>query len=130
MKIKVLTALSTPPIRERDDFCRATDGEICVMPAMVCDNRSCGCGNAVIGLTSHEPTTTATVTEVDLSPQEIDTMMTAYTEKAWGGLMDAADTRALWQEMTSIAAGYPPGAVLRVRAHGDHWLVRAQRPAA
>lgn len=130
MKIKVLTALTAPPIAERGDFSRAADGEICVMPAIVCDNPSCGCGNAVIGLTSHAPTTTATVTEVDLSAEDIDTMMNAYTHKAWGGLMDDADTRALWQEMTTIAAGYPIGSVLRFRAQGDHWLIRAQRPAA
>jgi hypothetical protein len=130
VKIKVLTALTTPPARERDDFSRATDGEICVMPAIVCDNPSCGCGTAVIGLTSHAPTTTATVTEVDLSGADIDAMMAAYSQKAWGGMMDAADTAALWQEMVTIAAGYPIGAVLRFRARGDHWLIRATRPAA
>lgn len=130
MKTKVLTALTTPPTRERDDFSRATPGEICVMPAIVCDNPSCGCGNAVIGLFSHAPTTTATVAEIDLSAEDIDAMMTAYTHKAWGGLMDAEDTAALWQEMTSIAAAYPLGAVLRFRAQGDHWLIRADRPAA
>lgn len=130
MKIKVLTALTNPPTRERDDFSRATDGEICVMPAIVCDNPSCGCGSAVIGLTSHAPTTTATVTEVDLTAEGIDTMMGRYAEKAWGGLMDADDTRALWQEMVTIAAGYPIGAVLRFRAQGDQWLIRATRPAA
>lgn len=130
MKIKVLTALTNPSTREADDFSRAIAGEICVMPAIVCDNTSCGCGTAVIGLTSHAPTTTATVAEVDLTPDDIDTMMTAYAQKAWGGLMDADDTRALWQEMSTIAAGYPIGAVLRFRAQGDHWLIRATRPAA
>ncbi|MDA0250724.1 MAG: hypothetical protein O3B27_03655 [Actinomycetota bacterium] len=130
MKIKVLTAVTNPPTREHDDFSRATAGEICVMPAIVCDNSSCGCGSAVIGLVSHAPTTTATVAEADLSADDIDAMMNAYTQKAWGGLMDAEDTHALWQEMASIAAAYPLGAVLRFRAQGDHWIIRADRPAA
>jgi len=130
VRIKVLTALTNPPTRERDDFCRATPGEICIMPAIVCDNPSCGCGNAVIGLASHAPTTTATVTEVDLSAADIAAMVGGFTAKAWAGLLSGDDAAALWQEMTTIAAGYPTGTVLRFHAEGDQWRIRAESPAA
>ena len=129
MKIKVLTALTDPPTREPSDFSHVTDGEICVMPIVICDNPSCGCGNAFVGLVSHKGTTTAVVAEVDLTGDDITAMLSSYVAQ-WEGILDFEGSRAMWHEMVAIAAGYPSGVILRFHAEGDRWVIRSHRPAA
>jgi hypothetical protein len=129
MKIKALTA-HTPEHPSPDDFGAAHPGSLCILNAMVCDTRGCGCDRAFISVEDSRAITTVTVTEVQMSRSQIDALMDAYIQRSWQGILDAEDGREMFDEAARLAAQYPAGTVLRVQADGDEWIVNANLTAA
>ena len=93
--MKLLTASSISQGDLPNDFCFTTGGEL-VRLGEVCaldladPAGGCGCGRAFAGLTSRRPTTTAVVTDVDLSYDELLERVAAGLEGS-GSTADVLD---------------------------------------
>lgn len=122
--MKVLTAVNTPPHRLDTDYSFTEDGEIVVPNAsLVCDNPSCGCDRAVMGLKSRKGTTTMRVSDLEVSEADIAALLHDYNDKTWDGRLDMAVLRRWWNDARLIAENAPVGSLLRIRAEGEDWVV-------
>ena len=85
-----MTLLTATTISRGDltgDFCFATDGELVRLGEVCARDRAdpdggCGCGRAFAGLTSRRATTTAVVTDVDLSYGDLLRQVAAGLERS------------------------------------------------
>lgn len=116
--MKLLTATSRAQGQRDSDFTWCVEGEL-VAPAMICDrdkqegpDGGCGCGRSFTGLNSGKSTTTALVSDLDLSPADIALALKAHLEQGgWGTEQIAEETQA----MMNAAAGHPVGTVVEIR---------------
>ena len=93
--MKLLTATSISQGDLPDDFHFATDGELVRLGEVCARDRAdpaggCGCGRAFAGLTSRRATTTALVTDVDLSYDDLLEQVASGLERS-GSTVDLTD---------------------------------------
>ncbi len=121
--MKVLQATSrTQGQRSNDfDFCR--DGELVVLPALVCcDGRGpdgpCGCGRALAGVDSQSGTTTAVVADADMTEPEWERAVAAsYVTGGWFRSVDSVAPELIDDNRALLAAidGLPVDTVVECR---------------
>lgn len=126
--MRILVATHQTQGQHRGDFNHAIGSEL-VMWAVACDvdrlepraDGGCGCGRAWVGLNSHLGTTTALVSEIDLT-------FTDYAEAVASGLDSMGfgrdGARRTAKDLAALSGDYPPGTVLGHRL-GDIY-VRAE----
>ncbi len=129
--MKVLTAVAHPQHPRETDFCFAEDGEIVVLNAsLVCDNPACGCDRTAMGVKSRKGTTTLRVSDLEVTDDDITALLQDYNDKTWAGRLGMDVMRKWWTAATLIAENAPTGALLRVHADGEDWVVAIEPAAA
>ena len=116
--MRVFTATSEMQGARPGDFCFTTEGEL-VNLGVTCDCEKyepggCGCGRAWSGLRSFRATTTAVVTEADITRDDLARAIAAsfgdVEEDEPGSLESAAGEEA--DQLLRLAAEWPVGTVL------------------
>ena len=116
--MKTLTATDQTQGRPGDyHFC--VEGELVIAPIKICDRDladpnglgGCGCGRGWAGLSSHRATTTAIVTDVDITFDDyVLAIEASLTTSGYQATVVIAEEMAAW--MTALADDYPIGTVL------------------
>lgn len=132
-RMKVLTATTETQGARDDDFVWTIEGEL-VWVGLVCDrdlrdpdNGGCGCGRAFSGLSSHRATTTARVSDLDLTRGDVVTAYAGYLESAGYGVFAEAELADEVDEMLEVCATWRAGEVIERRL--DLLSPRAARPS-
>jgi hypothetical protein len=116
--MKLLTA-TTQNQGVSGDYHYCVEGELVVAPVVICDRDladphglgGCGCGRGWSGLNSHRATTTAIVSEVDITfDNYVMAIESSLSASGWTPTTQHATRLAA--EMTELAAHYPIGTVL------------------
>jgi hypothetical protein len=128
--VRLLVAtLRTQGDRE-DDFARCEPGELVMPPVHACDepvDGPCGCRRSLVGVRSHEPTTTVEVADLPLTLDEVcEQVRRSLTTAGWLGCVDDTEVADRWVadiawELVQAGARFPAGTVLERRG-------RALRP--
>jgi hypothetical protein len=119
--MKVLSATTrTQGVRE-GDFDWTIEGEL-VWVGVVCardqrdpDGGGCGCGRSFSGLSSHRATTTAQVSDLDLTRDDVLTAYAGYLESAGYGSFAHAELADEVDELLAICATWHTGEVIERR---------------
>lgn len=91
----------------------------------------CGCRRSLVGVRSHQPTTTVEVADVALSLDELcDTVRVSLAAAGWLACIDDPVVADRWVadiawELVQAGARFPVGAVLERR---DHALQEREKP--
>ncbi|MEA2484674.1 MAG: hypothetical protein QOC55_2621 [Thermoleophilaceae bacterium] len=123
--MKLLVASTVGQGERANDYSWCIEGEL-VMTGFVCatDRKNpdggCGCGRGFAGMASQRATTTAVVSEMDISPQEFAaTVRHALHTSGW---LPSADRQAddelvvaFAEQVMRAAAPWPVGTVMRRR---------------
>jgi hypothetical protein len=119
--MKVLTATAETQGARDNDFDWTIDGEL-VWIGIVCakdqrdpDRGGCGCGRAFAGLSSHRATTTAQVSDLDLTRGDVIAAYAGYLESAGYGVFAEADLADEVDEMLEAVAGWRTGEIIERR---------------
>ena len=131
--MNVLTATSETQGARDNDFDWTIEGEL-VWIGWVCakdqrdpDHGGCGCGRAFAGMSSHRATTTARVSDLALTRDDVITAYAGYLESAGYGVFVEAELAAEVDEMLTMCATWRAGDVIERRL--DVLSVRAPRIA-
>jgi hypothetical protein len=126
--MKVLTATHQTQGDRPGDFCWTVDGELVRFPEVICDrdrlnpDGGCGCGRAFAGMASSKATTTAEITDRDMTPEEYTVALGASMHRdGWLEQEDDMLVEELAGELLDLAETFPLGAVLGVRLGEVHW---------
>ncbi|PSK96144.1 hypothetical protein CLV63_11226 [Murinocardiopsis flavida] len=120
--MKLLTAPAARRVQTDNEFNWCIEGELVIADTVAIDC-TCGCNRSFTGLRSRRATTTALVTEVDLTREEIATAIRDSYERS--GLLkyvSEADLAETTQDVVEFARPYQIGDVLERR--GDEVRVR------
>jgi hypothetical protein len=118
--MKILTATPAGQGVRQNDFDWCIEGEI-VWVARVCDTDGtdpdgpCGCGRAFPGLNSHRATTTARVSDLPLSREEVIKAVAAYYEAAGHAAIPSAELEFEVDEVLDIASTWDVGTIVERR---------------
>jgi len=121
--MKVLVATKEGQGGRKNNFSWTEDGEF-VGFTFECDGEridgSCGCRRSFAGLHSHKATTTATVKESAITPEEFMTIHRKSMEE--GGWVKPDSTDAGWvaddaKELLRLASVFPVGAIIEKRGN-------------
>ena len=132
---KILVATTETQGRRRSDFCHAKEGELLYFPKECEDedmDAPCGCKRSLIGIETHETTTTFKVVEngsvtVDWYAEMLLPAIKELSLEAEEGIEGIALTQA--EALLHIAGHYRPGTILERR--GERFLRRTvRRPGA
>jgi hypothetical protein len=138
--MKVLTATCESQGARENDFCFTIEGELLCFPAIECDCGSiddgCGCHRAMVGLSSHRPTTTMKVSERrDLDHGSYHSLISdGYQKQGYltDELLTDPEVRAWLRDVTEslmrLANHWPPGSVLERRGDMIYLRSRAESP--
>ncbi len=114
----VLVATKTGQGKRKNDFCFVDEGEL-VHFCFECDGEtvdgSCGCRRSLSGATSHKATTTFTVVEKEISPEEYRRVIhQSYLDAGWKDL-NTKETYLEADELAKMATHFGVGALLEKR---------------
>jgi hypothetical protein len=119
--MKVLTATTATQGARDNDFDWAIEGEL-VWVGIVCakdqrdpDRGGCGCGRSFAGMSSHRATTTARVSDLDLTRDDIVTAYAGYLESAGYGRFAAIELADEVDAMLDACARWPTGEIIERR---------------
>jgi len=113
--MRLLTATRQTQGDLADDFDIGTiEGEL-VEPAPVCDrdlddeaDNDCGCGRAFVGMTSRRSTTTAIITELDITYEQLRGIVAALDHQQGA---DPEDVDAMTAQLLDMARDYDTGSI-------------------
>ncbi|WP_308797292.1 DUF7715 family protein [Agromyces silvae] len=113
--MRLLTVTARTQGERADDFCFGVNGELAWIPSPCAESMlrpgatACECYRAFAGVTSGAPSSTALVTESDLSRREIvEAMRAGAAVNGWPPTCAAH----LAEEMLAVAGRWPTGTVL------------------
>jgi hypothetical protein len=131
--MKILTATTKTQGARFNDFTWTTEGEL-VWFGIVCarDERNpdggCGCGRAFAGLNSHRATTTAIVTDLPMTRDDVATALAGYYQSAGYGTYSIAELMDEVTEVLDMVDSWDVGDVIERRL--DFFQPRAAADAS
>jgi hypothetical protein len=131
--MKVLTATSETQGARDNDFDWTIEGELvwiespCARDERDPDGGRCGCGRAFSGLSSHRATTTARVSDLDLTRDDMITAYAGYLDSAGYGVFTEAELADEVDQLLDMCATWRTGDVIERRL--DVLSVRTPRIA-
>jgi hypothetical protein len=119
--MRVLTATTETQGARDNDFDWTIEGEL-VCIGLVCardqrdpDRGGCGCGRSFSGMSSHRATTTARVSDLDITRDEYLTAYAGYLESAGYGVFTQAELAEEVDAMLDMCATWRTGEIIERR---------------
>ena len=122
--MRLLVATLRTQGERHDDFAGCEPGELVMPPIHACDEPvegPCGCRRSLVGMRSHEPTTTVEVVDLPLSLDELcEAVRQSLSAAGWLGCVDDTEVADRWVadiawELVQAGARFPAGTVLERR---------------
>lgn len=118
--MKVLTATAETQGQRDNDYNWCVEGELVwIAPPCATDGTDpdgpCGCGRDFAGLSSQRATTTARVSDLPLSRDDVVKAIAGYYESASYAPVPAADLNLEVDEMLDIASSWSVGTIIERR---------------